>query len=708
MLKINKKVLIVGANGFLGNKLVKVFSKEFAVEGTYHCQSKENLIQLDITNSEQTRELIKKLNPELILLTAAETNVDLCEKNPEYAKKFHVSGIKNVVDNCNDRKLVYYSTDSVFDGEKGDYVETDTPNPINVYAKTKLEGEKHVKSLEDHLVLRTCMLYSDQPDSPKFINWLIKNLSENKEVKVATDLHGTPTLIDDLANATLELIKEEKKGTYHVAGSSALSCYDMALRVADVFNFDKNLILPVKNKDLKRAAPRPEYGTLDISKLASEGIKMSTLLEGLLKIKESIGTKVAPSQYKNLEQCRICSSKNLEEYLDLGNMPLVNSYVKQEQLHREDQRFPLKIRFCKDCSLSQLSIVVNPEIMYKNYFYRSSVSKTFTNHCFEFAKQSVENFKLSQNDLVVDIASNDGCALGEFKKFGVKILGIDPAENLAKIANEKGVPTLPKFWNEETAKEVLDKYGEASLINASNVFAHVHDLDSFLRGTNYLLKGSGVFTIEVPYMLNFVNKTEFDTTYHEHLSYFLVKPLTVLFKKHNLEIFNIEKFTIHGGSMRVYVKKESDKTLKVNKDSIKWLLELEEDLGLHDISTYLEFSKDVERIKSDLSGLLTKLKKQGKTIAAYGASAKGTVLLNYCGIGKDLINYVVDDTPEKQGTYTPGQHVPIVNSSMLSEQKPDYLLLLAWNFAEELMNKTQDYKNKGGKYIVPIPSVRVI
>ncbi len=551
------------------------------------------------------------------------------------------------------------------------------------------------------------MLYGDQLDSPKFINWLIKNLSENKEVRVATDLYGTPTLTDDLANATLELIRKNKKGIYHVAGSSALSCYDMALQVAEVFNLDKKLILPVKNENLKRKAPRPKYGTLNISKLESEGIKMSTLPEGLLRIKESANSKENCSAYQTLEKCRICSGKDLTDYLDLGNMPLVNSYVKSEQLHKDDQRFPLKIKFCNDCSLSQLSIVVNPEIMYKNYFYRSSVSKTFTNHCFDFAKQAVENFKLSQNDLVVDIASNDGCALGEFKKFGVKILGIDPAENLAKIANEKGILTLPKFWNEETAKEVLEKYGEASLINASNVFAHVHDLDSFLRGTNYLLKGSGVFTIEVPYMLNFVNKTEFDTTYHEHLSYFLVKPLTVLFKKHNLEIFNIEKFTIHGGSMRVYAKKEDNKAIKINKDSIKWLLELEQDLGLHDIKTYLDFSKDVEKIKSDLSGLLIKLKQQGKTIAAYGASAKGTVLLNYCGVGKDLINYVVDDTPEKQGTYTPGQHIPIVNSSMLSKEKPDYLLLLAWNFAEELMNKTQDYQKAGGKYIVPIPSVRI-
>ena len=412
--------------------------------------------------------------------------------------------------------------------------------------------------------------------------------------------------------------------------------------------------------------------------------------------------------YRIVEKCRICGGTSLVPYLDLGLIPLVNNYLKSSDLGKEEIKLPLKILYCAQCSLSELSIVVNPEILYRNYFYRSSVSRTFRDHCFAFAEECAKRFNLTKDDLIVDIASNDGCTLKEFKKFGVRVLGVDPAINLAKIANAEGIETLAEFWNEETAKMILNKFGKASIINAMNVFAHVDDLNPFLEGIQILLKDDGVFTIEVPYLLNFINKKEFDTSYHEHLSYFLVRPLTYLFKKYGMEIFDIKKLTIHGGSIRVYIKKEINKTTKVDTDSIKWLLELEKDLGLHTILVYLNFSHNVRRIKDELLAFLKLLKDRGKIIMAYGASAKGTVLLNYCGIGKDYIDYIIDDTPEKQGYFAPGTHIPIVDSSYLKSKKPDYLLLLAWNFAEELIVKTQDYKNSGGRYIIPIPDIMVI
>jgi dTDP-4-dehydrorhamnose reductase len=703
-----KKILLIGANGFLGNKLFEILSKEFEVVGTYHCRPKGKLMQLDIVNESQVKEFIETINPEIVIVTTAQTNVDLCETDKKSAEELHVKGMENVAKYCTNRKLVYYSTDSVFDGEKGNYVETDLPNPLNFYSKTKLMGEKIVEKVPDHLILRTCMLYSDQVESPKYINWVIKNLWEKKRVNAITDLFATPTLIDDLAMATLELIKRDQKGTYHTAGASALNCHEMALKIAEIFGFDKSLINPIREIDLKRAAKRPKNGVLNISKLEKEGIIMSTFEQGVRKVKESLKRSGFFDHYKVLTECRICKGTNLVPYLDLGKIPLVNSYVRKEDVEKADPRFPLQIMFCNNCALSQLSVVVDPKVMYTDYFYRSSISRTFREHCFELAKDSVNKHKFSKNDLIIDIASNDGCALKEFKKFDVRVLGVDPAKNLAEIAIKDGIPTIAEFWNEETAKKILEQYGEASMITAMNVFAHVDNVDSFLNGVNILLKGSGIFMVEFPYLLNFVNKNEFDTSYHEHLSYFLVKPLIQLFKRHGMEIFDIKKFTIHGGSIRVFVKKETNQATKSDTDSIKWLLELEKDLGLYDIKTYLKFSNDVEKIKSDLVDLLKKLKAQGKTIAAYGASAKGNVLSNYCGVGADLISYVVDDTPEKQGHYTPGNHIPIVDSSHLKTEKPDYLLLFAWNFAEELMAKTKDYKNAGGRYIIPIPNVTIV
>ena len=231
MVNITKKVLIIGASGFLGNKLIEVFSKEFEVFGTYNSKKKEKLIQLNIPNEAQVKETIEKINPDIIMLTAAETNVDLCETNVQHAEKVNIKGVENVTKCCGNIKLVYYSTDSVFDGEKGNYVETDTSNTVNFYGKTKLMAEEAVKKLNNFLILRTCMLYSDQSESPKFINWLIRNLNENKKVNVVIDLFATPTLIDDLATASLELIRKDRTGIYHVAGATALSCYEMATTI---------------------------------------------------------------------------------------------------------------------------------------------------------------------------------------------------------------------------------------------------------------------------------------------------------------------------------------------------------------------------------------------------------------------------------------------------------------------------------------------
>lgn len=412
--------------------------------------------------------------------------------------------------------------------------------------------------------------------------------------------------------------------------------------------------------------------------------------------------------FKLVEECRICKGSNLVPYLDIGNIPLVNRYINPSERHYEESLFPLQVKYCKDCSLSQLSIVVDPTLLFKNYFYRSSISQTFRNHCYEFAEHSVDNFDLKEGDLIVDIASNDGCTLQEFKKFGLSVLGVDPAENLAALANAQGIQTISEFWSENTAQKIIQEHGKAKMIMALNVFAHVDNVDSFLSAINILLKDDGVFAVEVPYLVNFINKMEFDTIYHEHLSYFLVKPLLHLFKRHKLDVFDIKKFIMHGGSIRIYAKKESNHAIKGDKESIKWLLELEKDLGLYDERTYFKFSHDIQQIKDGLIKTLYQLKWQGKTIAGYGASAKGTVLTNYCGIGKDILDYIVDDTPEKQKFLTPGTHISIVDASYLKKNKPDYLLLLAWNFAEELMQKTKDYKDSGGRYIIPIPSIKII
>jgi len=414
------------------------------------------------------------------------------------------------------------------------------------------------------------------------------------------------------------------------------------------------------------------------------------------------------NDYMEKKHCRVCKSTALTTYLDLGKMPLVNSYVESANDNIPCNRYPLAINYCSECSMSQLSIVVDPSIMFKNYFYRSSISQTFVNHCAEYAENSARRFSFKDTDLIIDIASNDGACLREFKKQGVRVLGVDPAENLAKIAIESGVPTVAKFWNAETAGQIHTEYGKAKMITAMNVFAHVDDLDSFLAGINTLLDDDGVFAIECPYMFNFMTNTEFDTTYHEHLSYFLLKPIMHLVKQHDMEVFDVLTVNIHGGSLRVYVKKKSSKAWDICYQNIDKLLLMEEETGFHKTEKYIHFSVAVKKIRDDMIRLIKSIKAEGGKIAAYGASAKGNILSNYCGFGKLDIDYIIDDTPEKQGCLAPGHHIPIVAFDKLTKEPPEYLILLAWNFSRELMNKTIKYQKQGGKYIIPIPQVKVV
>ena len=408
--------------------------------------------------------------------------------------------------------------------------------------------------------------------------------------------------------------------------------------------------------------------------------------------------------YKKIKRCRICNSKNLIKYLSLGKTPLANSFIEPKNINKKELKFPLEVLYCKNCSLSQLSIVVNPKLLFSKYVYRSSISKTFQNHCAKMAEKVIKMIKSYKNELVVDIASNDGCLLKQFKNIGFKTLGVEPAKNLADIANLNGIETISSFWSIATAKKNLKNYGKAKVITATNILAHVDDLNKFLKAVNILLKKDGLFIVEVPYLYHLLTKNEFDTIYHEHLSYFLVKPLKKLYENNDLYIIKIEKYPIHGGSLRIYASKNNLK----EDTSVREFLNFENKNKLYDINTYKNFHKEVKKIKKDFLKLLNQLKNKKKKVVAYGASAKGNTLLNYCGINKNLISFTVDDTPEKQNKFAPGSKIPIKDASYLEKEKPGYIVLLAWNFAKEIMQKTEEYRKRGGKYIIPIPEVRVV
>lgn len=404
------------------------------------------------------------------------------------------------------------------------------------------------------------------------------------------------------------------------------------------------------------------------------------------------------------KRCRVCKNKRLYEFLKLGPIPPANSFLKQEQLALEEPFYPLDIYFCPECGLVQLRDVVSPEILFKDYVYLTGMSQTMKQHFYLLVVEVVNNFNLSKDDLVIDIGSNDGTLLKGFKQLGIKTLGIEPAANVALVAEREGIETVNDFFCVEVAKNIIERKGHAKVITGTNVFAHINDLDGILQAVDNLLTSDGIFVIEVPYLVDLLSKTEFDTMYHEHLSYFSLRPLVILFKRFNMELFDVKRIPVHGGSIRCYVRR-SPSTIK---NSVYQLLALEEDLKLNSFNTYLEFGARVRNIKLQLISFLKRLKRKGYTIIGYGAAAKGNTLLNYCKIGTDILDYIIDNTPFKQGLYTPGMHIPVVPPDRILKDVPDYVLLLAWNYLDEILEKEQKYRELDGKFIVPIPEPRIV
>ena len=407
------------------------------------------------------------------------------------------------------------------------------------------------------------------------------------------------------------------------------------------------------------------------------------------------------------KNCRLCNSEKLFKFLDLGLHPPSDQFKNKKQLDDPTTYYPLKVCSCQKCGFKQLDYVVDPKILYQqNYPYESSLTKAGINHYTELADSTVLDYKLKKKDLAVDIGSNTGVLLNAFKKNNLNIIGIDPAENICKVARKKGIPTINSFFNKSSVKKIIGKYGKAKVITGTNVFAHVDNLNLFVKNVQLLIdKKKGIFIIEAPHFLNLFKNLEYDTIYHEHLSYISVKPLISFFKKFNLEIIDVKQRDIHGGSIRIFVS--NIKNFKVNKN-VKKICNIEDRAKLNDKKALSLFQKRVNLNRFKLTSLLTKIKKQNKSIIALSAPAKGMTLLNYCKIDKNYIDYATEKSKIKQGLFTPGLDIPVYSDKKILETKPDYALLLAWNFSKEIIKNKIKFMKKGGKFIIPIPNVKII
>ncbi len=654
------RVLLLGASGTLGTELQKHVPK--GVELLTPSHEEWDILKLSKWKNIGGDTYFAFDDFDIVIHAAAMIDNRKCEKEPEKAIHLNIIGTSNVAIYCIEKgiRLVYISTDYCYPGDRGNYLESDPVNPFNLYAWTKLGGECSVKAVKNHLIIRTSFG---------------KNEFEYKEAFV--DKWSSKDYVDIIAPMIMEAALSPLTGVLNL-GTERKTLFSHARERNDD-------VKGVKIKDTNHATP---YDTS-------------------LNIQRWIDYKNESPVAKPHSKCRCCGGDELIKYLDLGLMPLANNLEFTAVAARNAERYPLQVMLCKKCYLSQLSVIIDPVKMYSYYTYRSSINQGYVNHCYELMISLQTQYVKEHEFFHIDIAGNDGTLLKEALKVNeelhnvnYKVLNIDPAKNLCALSEANGVHALSEFWRYAVG---MDHCDTVDLITATNVFAHVDDIEGFLKGARAALKLKGVLVLEFPYLINFIEGMEFDTVYFEHLSYMSLRPIVELCNSIQLDVIDCRINSIHGGSLQVTICHEMQ--YKINQNVYD--MAHSEYEGYQKLEVFKEWGTKVQSLINDFGIKILELKKSGAKIGAFAASAKGNTLLNSAGINTDLIDFIADETPEKIGKFSPGTGIPIVNKDEIMRQNPDYIVVLSWNFAFDIIKKIKAMGFKG-KFIIPIPEFKIM
>ncbi len=740
-----KTILVAGGAGFLGRYLVGtlVYLNNHVLEEPCKIIVLDNFItgiKDSFISSENLRLVQQDISKPFIL----PENIDYILHaasiaSPIFYNKFRLEtidvgflGTKNLLELAREKKVksfLFFSSSEVYGNPDPKFIPTPETYLGNVscigprapYDEPKRIGETLCTTYADIYnlpvkIIRLFNVYGPgmRLDDGRVVANFVVSALKGEKVPVYGDGYNTRTfcyITDAITGIYKVLLSDFNREVFNVGSDEQ----EIQIRhIADLIhglveNEGSNILNVEGPNEAYHPKADPNRRCPDLTKIRSMlGYKPNiSLISGLKRFiiwaREEL--EASGLDYKLEKNCRVCGNSSLKKILSLGRTPLANNLISQESLGKEEL-FPLELMYCSNCHLCQLSYVTPPEKLFKHYVYVTSTTETFKQHFKNMALRLIKEFNPGPASLVVDIGSNDGLMLKHIKEQGIRVMGVEPAENIASIARTEGIDTVCDFFNETVVNDIIRIKGKANIITASNVFAHVGDIKTLTHNVKNLLAENGVFVIEVQYLLDTLQKLTFDNIYHEHLSYFSVISLSEFFKRQNMEIFKIEHQDSHGGSIRVFTQVSPGKN--AIESSVNEFIEKERKFGLDKIETYEDFAEKVYGVRTRFKKFVEELKANNKRIIGYGAPAKATTFLNFCGVDKNTIDYIIEDNALKHGLIVPGVQIPIVSRAILEKDNPDYVAILAWNFANEIVKKNQSLLDKGVEFFIPSPEPRFI